>query len=83
MFALFCFLKHPVAKDEGLNTYIFLLRNWHLFSKKEKKNVKKLFTKITLFFYIIEAERKACEDEGNEIVKRNQQRLNDLKQQGI
>lgn len=29
-----------------------------------------------------EAERKACEDEGNEIVKRNQQRLNGLKQEG-
>lgn len=30
-----------------------------------------------------EAERKACEDEGSETVKRNQQRLNRLKQDGI
>ena len=31
----------------------------------------------------IEAERKACEDEGNETIKRNQQQLNRLKQDGI
>ncbi|XP_046438907.1 uncharacterized protein LOC124190326 [Daphnia pulex] len=30
--------------------------------------------------HLVEAERKACEDEGNETIKRNQQQLNRLKQ---